>query len=435
MKAPLVSEAHERGIIAAILHDPGVYGLVQGKLTPKHFTLAPMRAAWEAIGRLVEAGQGVHIGLVADALDRQGIRDAVAELTRGMDGLFDDSSTVEEMADVLDERLARRRVHEIGRRLSRAAQKEEADARELYTKAIGYLGELEQDANGLLRPDLSGAVEECRAVLQAPHEAEQAVMTGLPALDRVLRLRPGQLVMIEGRTSEGKSAFAQQVQAFNARLGLRVACRTLEMTRFEMMLRAVAQDLGLPVERFESRAGYEEWQPVVDEAMARIGALPWAWEDEGRTDPGSILGWLSRMATFSGQVHVAAIDYIQLASFDGEDIRRQLSDFGKRLKHWAKARRSVVLALAQLTDPEPGRKPEPPRLGQIRDCRDLEMHADIVLAIHRPGKHASAEELAAKPELESEAWIGVLKQRGGWTGWVRDFIYDGPTFRFIQKRA
>lgn len=428
--APLASEAHEKGLIGALLLHPQEMLVCRDRLSKHHFTLAAARSAWESLCLRFDAQQEISLGTTVDHLQRNHHPDATSFLT-GCENAYhmETYQPVEEIVAVLEERRVRRTLAKVGRRLAFQAERFSGDARDLISKAVSWLQGVDVQANGPLARDLTETVEDARTYLRGLGvNLEPAMATGFAALDRVLRLRPGQLGMIQGRTSEGKSAIAQQIALFNAFLGRRVAIRSLEMTRSECVLRAAAQTTGLPLEAIERPGSLVTFAETLEPFFERFGRLPLMIEDEGRADAGSILGWMSRLDAFA-ELDMAVIDHVGLVAWPGDDTRKEMAAFGAECKRWAVAKRATVVILSQITDSEPGRKPQAPMLGQTRDCRDLEHHADWILAVHRPGRWASREELERDPGKESEALALLLKQRNGWTGPL-DMRWDGATIRF-----
>lgn len=419
---PLSSPQHERALLGALFSDPQSLALVRGVLAEPHFTSTEAVTVWASLCEQWDAGIEISSAVVANALERKGFQDSY-DFIGSCINEFSDPSDVEALADILEDWRLRRHLDEVGKRLVRRARAWDGHARQLLTLAQQHLNEADLRCSGPVGRDLAATVGEVWASLYSAQEGQQGpiLMTGLPAIDRCLSMRPGQLGIIEGRTSEGKSALANQIALVNDALGRKVALRCLEMTRHEMSLRSISQLFAIPNDLYKDREVAARHAEVIQPALEKLGTRPYLIEDEGRSDPGSILGWMSRLHALA-QMDIFIIDHAGLVEYPGTDLRKEMAAFGAALKRWAIAKRVLVILLAQLTDVEPGKTPGRPVKGQTRDCRDLEHVADWILATWLPGKWDEAR--------ETEAEIGILKQRNGWTGPLR-FRWEGPTTRFL----
>lgn len=429
MKPPLCSEQTERAFLGAVLLEPAVLPVVRHLVTAKHFASSTLAAkTWEAVLHLLDFGEEPSVQAVAALLERQGLTEPFSYVSSLIDAHYSNPDAVEQMADTLDEALVRRRMRKAGQQIIRYAEREGGDVRLTLGRARSYLDGLDQRCNGPQIPDLVEAAGEVRLAIQSPPEAPQTLISGIPELDRVLTLYPGQWGVIEGRTSEGKSALAEQIALANALLGRRVVLFGLEMQRWEYVLRAVAQLYALPLDSvFKHYKGLTRLTPdlvaLVDRAVERVGRLPFPIEEEGPWTPESILGRASRFHAYAA-MDMLIIDHLGLAWYEGDDTRKEMKKFSNRIKAWAKEKGVCCIGLSQMTDISPGSAPGRPLLGQARDCRDVEHDADWVIAPHRPGRWDPNKD-------EREAEICVLKQRNGWTGTLHGLVWDGGSARFL----
>lgn len=425
----LAAEVAERMLLGTVIWEPASMAVVRPTLTEEHFTASGNIATWKALATLYDTGQAITETTVVDILERDG-REQAWSFTRALvETAVANLANVEQLADLLDERLARRRIAAAGIRLRTLAHREKSDARGAISSAIAYLTGTELRCNGPLRSDLSLVVGQILSGMRTRQDRPEGLLTGFPSLDSRLMLHPGQLVLVEGRTSEGKSTLAQQIMWFNAKLGRRVALRSLEDASELILLRALSQLWELPLApllgAYLGKEARDDLAEVAEHYLERMEDYAAVVEDQGRSDVGSILAWASRLHA-QKPLDLMVIDYAGLIRLTGDDERAGLSAAGVAVKEWAKQKRAVAMLLSQITDPQPGGSKPQPQLGQARGCRDLEHHADIVLAVHRPKKGTGEE--------DTEGQIGILKQKNGWTGWL-DFQWDGPCVRYLERRT
>lgn len=429
MRPPLACETHERLVLGCVLVDPSAMVLLRGLLTEDHFTTTAAKCAWKTYCRLYDGGQAITVHGLIEALDRDDVSDSWS-YAAGLDTDLPDVGRVETYADVLDERLARRKLHEGGKWMSREALREKGDARLVISRALERLHALESRSHGPGGADLKAAATALWTACLNPPEARPGVSTGWASLDQRLLIHRGQLGLVVGRTSQGKSVVGQQIALYNAQLGRKVALRSLEMSRDELVLRAVAQLQHVPLQTLvQAWQGREPWteamKPVIQAGFEKLGDLPYMIEDMGKSDRAAILGWASRMHALAGPLDLLVVDYLQLIGGPEESDYARVTAAGRALKEWAKAKQVPVILLSQVTDAEPGRMPEAPSLGQTRWSRDVEMDADWELAVHRPAAYS-------KKEDENLASFRLLKQRNGWTGEL-EMGWDGPATRFYDR--
>jgi replicative DNA helicase len=82
-----------------------------------------------------------------------------------------------------------------------------------------------------------------------------------------------------------------------------------------------------------------------------------------------------------------------------------------------------VIALSQLSR-ECERDKRRPMLADLRDSGNLEQDADQVVFLHSPYEQ--------KNEPKRPLEFGVLKNRGGRTGWITGLEFEGATQRIVR---
>jgi replicative DNA helicase len=118
------------------------------------------------------------------------------------------------------------------------------------------------------------------------------------------------------------------------------------------------------------------------------------------------------------------VDYLQLLQGPrGLDRRLEVSTIAAGLKRLARRFGLTVVALSSITPPppEPGRKPRRPTMRNLRESRDLDHAADIILMLWQPDPRATPREL----------WIE--KGRDGAAGGCAHLDFS-PTYVRFQER-
>lgn len=254
------------------------------------------------------------------------------------------------------------------------------------------------------------------------------VPTGMPGLDRVSGgLRPGQLTIVLGVTSHGKSALVDGMALAAAQAGWRVGLALNEQAVEERYERAVSRDSGVPLQAIdEAQTGRGRLTTVQVKALtdsaARIAGLPLAWLPAA----GMAAVDLARQARRQ-RLDVLVVDGLQgLPMQPGRKAYEYLQDEVHALDEHAKRTGCHVLLAAHVnrqrlkadgTMPVPG-------LGDVADCTGATKRADNVLCLWR----------RQDPDTLDPTDEGILRM-AKWRGarlesFALDF--DGSRMRFTE---
>lgn len=270
--------------------------------------------------------------------------------------------------------------------------------------------------------------------IQEQHDSgersENYIPTGLTEWDDLLDggLRPGQLVIVGGRPSMGKSALADAVALHAAvNLGLPVGKFSMEMENEEGAQRALSSVGKVPMHalRRPERMTDIDWSNLTA-GIEKLRHVPFYSNDSGGLNINQIRT-KARVLKRKRGLRLLVVDYLQLMTgTDGRAPRTyQLEEASRGLKSLAKELGIPIIALVQV-----GRGVEKeinpmPKMSDIKDCGAIEQDADIIMFIHRP--------IVANPDLGDDwrylANCQMVKQRGGATGKF-DLMYVGKHTRF-----
>lgn len=236
----------------------------------------------------------------------------------------------------------------------------------------------------------------------------ESAFAGLPMgfrdVDALLSgLQPGNLVMLAARPGVGKSSFATNV-ARNVAVETRVpvAMFSLEMARWEIGMRLLCAEAGVPWDRIRNkRVGADDWSRIVQAAEVLHDA-PLTIVDAGNVTIVDIRAKARRLSARKEGLGLIIVDYLQLMSHHRRVDNRQqeVAEISRSLKLLAKELDIPVIAVSQLNrDPE-RRQDKRPQLSDLRESGSLEQDADVVMFIHRddsdPAKKGLADLIVAK---------------------------------------
>jgi replicative DNA helicase len=276
-----------------------------------------------------------------------------------------------------------------------------ADEAEQRIYDVARHGEKDQVAS--LRELVDQAMTDLEQI-QNRESAFAGLPTGFRDLDELLSgLQQGNLVIVAARPGVGKSSFATNI-ARNAAVESRVpvAMFSLEMSRWEIGMRLLCGEAGVPWDRIRGRrVGADDWSRVVQAAEVLHDA-PLSIIDSGNVTIVDIRAKARRLSARKQGLGLIIVDYLQLMSHHRRVDNRQqeIAEISRSLKLLAKELKIPVIAVSQLNrDPE-RRQDKRPQLSDLRESGAIEQDSDVVMFIHRddsdPAKKGLADLIVAK---------------------------------------
>ena len=265
-------------------------------------------------------------------------------------------------------------------------------------------------------------------------ELVTGVPTGFKDFDKLTAgLQPSELIIVAGRPSMGKTAFALNIAA-NAALnaGIGVAVFSLEMAREQLVLRMLCSEAR--VDNSKVRAGYlgERDFPKLANAAGKLHEALIYVDD---TPAISVLELRAKTRRLirdrDKKVGLVIVDYLQLMRGMGNASNREqeISEISRSLKALAKELRVPVIALSQLNRRVEDRGDRRPMMADLRESGAIEQDADVIAFIYRD------EVYNTKSSDKGIAEIIVAKQRNGPIGTVNlAFLNEYTRFEDLAER-
>ncbi len=261
--------------------------------------------------------------------------------------------------------------------------------------------------------DLSKRVERRELVTGVP--------TGYAKLNEITAgFQPSDLIIIAGRPSMGKTAFALNVALKAAvNYGAPVAIFSLEMSMDQLMQRMLCVKGKVDLGRL--RRGYlddRDWQGLYDAANA-MSQAPIYIDDKPALSTLELRARCRRLKA-EKDIQMVLVDYLQLmrAGVRTDSREQEISDISRSLKALAKELNVPVLALSQLNRKVEERTDKRPMLSDLRESGAIEQDADVIIFLYRADAYRKGEDVPKTNIAE----IIVGKQRNGPTGKV-DLTY------------
>lgn len=426
-KLPPQNLEAEQAVLAAILLDNQALNRILDYLHLEDFYKGAHRKIFSAILELNEANEAIDLITLSDRLLAKNQLEAVG----GRSYL---SELLNHIATAANVRLHAKIIHEKGllRYLINIATDIVTQGYEHDGNVDDLLDQAERNIFSIsdksLRTSFTPMKELVKHSFEIIEKLADQKLTGLPTyykdLDKMTSgFQPSDLIIVAGRPSMGKTAFALGI-AQNVGLlhGETVGVFSLEMSKEQLVLRMLCSEARVDAHKLRSgflgRPGNDNWQRLI-QAAGKLNDAPIFIDD---TPSMSILEMRAKARRLKSEHNLSMIivDYLQLMRGRGDANSREqeISDISRSLKALAKELHIPVVALSQLSRAVESRpeKKKRPILADLRESGAIEQDADVVLFIYReevydPCKCALDGECVCGRRGRAEIIIG--KQRNG----------------------
>lgn len=398
----------QNGVLGSLLLEPDYIGECAAKLRPEDFTLPRCRMIYQTILDMFREGKPVDPMLVRDRLrDLPDIEKDLVEILE----VTPTTVNIWEYAAVVKEQGTLFALRELGKSLANVSSVEEAQP--LLDKAHASLSE----RPGTKRMNARNMLED---FMDRHGEGKHPdyYTWGLSKLDRNLYIEQGDLLLLGGYPSAGKTALALRF-AWHLAKTRRVGFYSLETRPAKLADRSVAALAGVDMGRIkQSDLTEEDWTKVASQA----GAL--AERTLDMIPAGGMTVADLRADALAHRYETVFIDYLQLLQVPKAFNRTEaVTGISIGLHQLAQGCGITVVALSQLRRPETtkGGDEKAPTMSSLRESGQLEQDADAILLLHKD-----------KPDdPHSQRILRIVKNKEGTVGKVT-LDFDGRTQCFQE---
>ena len=422
LRVPPNSIEAERAVLGGLILDASGWDRVADRVREEDFYRRDHQLVFRAIASLIDANHPCDVLTVSEWLDSQG--DAKVEGGLAYVGELAESTpsaaNVAAYADIVRERAVLRELIGAGSAIAdRAYRTEGRPVRELLEDSeqlVYAIGDRRRTGGGpeAIRDVLVGVMER----IDELHHAEgqlTGVPTGFIDLDRLTAgLQPGDLIVVAGRPSMGKTALALNlVESAAIRSKLAAVVFSLEMSAEQLTMRFMSS-LG-HIDAHKIRTGNlddADW-PRLTTAMTMLNESRIFLDDSGDLTPTELRARCRRLKR-EHDIGMVVVDYLQLMHVPGTSENRatEISEISRSLKALARELGVPVVALSQLNRSLESRANRRPMLSDLRESGAIEQDADVILFIYRDEVYNEESDSKGKAE------IIIGKQRNGPTDTV-----------------
>ncbi|MEM7431344.1 MAG: replicative DNA helicase [Pseudomonadota bacterium] len=418
LKVPPNSIEAEQSLLGGLMLDHQAWDKVADIVSAPDFYRKDHRLIFEAIAALSEDANPCDVVTVSEHLDSRGqLENAggleyLATLANETPGAANAAS----YARILRERAMLRALITAGNEISGAAftndgrsASEIVDEAERKVFEIAESGSRGRQGFKALRQVLPEAVDRIDLLHQSDGQVT-GVSTGYHKFDEMTAgLQPGDLVIVAGRPSMGKTTLAVNI-AENAAIGNKVptAIYSMEMPAQQLAMRMISS-LGR-VDQTHLRTGNfpdEDWSRI-NSAVQMMSDAPIYIDDSAGLSPTEIRARARRLQREHG-LGLIVLDYLQLMTVPGNNENRatEISEISRSLKALAKELSVPIIALSQLNRSVEQRTDKRPVMSDLRESGAIEQDADLIVFIYRE------EVYNQETPKKGIADITIAKQRNG----------------------
>lgn len=446
----------EQAVLGAVLRDSEALSKVLEILERQNFYRESHRLIFEAMCELFEQGEPIDLLTLQDRLrlrERLEAAGGVSYLSQLID-MTPTAGHVRHHAKIVREKAILRGLIHVATEIVSQGYEDVLEVEEVLDRAEKNIFAISEQKITPSFTDTYTVVKESLKDIEAQFEKKEyvtGVPTGFVEFDEMTAgLQAGDLVIIAGRPSMGKTAFVLNIAQHAASTkGIGVAVFSLEMSKSQLGIRLLCSEARISSNKL--RTGFLD--PKKDWAKLTIaaGALAEApiFIDDSAVMTDLEIRAKARRIMAEKNVGLIIVDYLQLVrGRDRHESRQQeVSEITRSLKALAKELNVPVIAVSQLSRAVEQRQGRRPQLSDLRESGAIEQDADLVAFIYRSDAYAREETSdetedkvytdspLKKSDTKGIAEIIIGKQRNGPTGTVKlAFLKEFARFENLSRR-
>jgi replicative DNA helicase len=437
VRLPPHSIEAEQSVLGGLLLDNTAWDRIADLVGTDDFYRQDHQYIFGAISRLIDASKPADAVTVFEALRNTGRADQAGGLVylNSLAQNTPSAANIRRYAELVRERSVLRRLVTAGDEIATSALNPAGrDTKQILDEAETKVFQIaEEGARGRqgfieIQPLLTRVVERIQELFERANPSDvTGVPTGFADLDvKTSGFQPGDLIIIAGRPSMGKTALALNIGEHVAiDQGMPVAVFSMEMGASQLALRMLSSVGKLDQQRLRTgRLQDDDW-PRLTSAIQKMHEAPLFIDETAALTAIDLRARARRLARTCGRLGLIIVDYLQLmsAASEGENRATEISEISRGLKSLAKELAVPVVALSQLNRTVETRTDKRPVMSDLRESGAIEQDADVILFIYR--------EEVYNPDTTDRniAEIIIGKQRNGPIGRL-NLRFDGQHTKF-----
>ena len=427
LRLPPHSLEAEQSLLGGLLIDNEALDKVADLVSVNDFYRQDHQIIFQHIHHLIEKSQPADIVTLGESLESNSELNTVGGLEYL--GLLAESTptaaNIRGYAQIIRERSIMRNLVEVGTNIvDNALSPQGRDAQQLLDESESKIFQIAEagknDRLGFtdIKELLPQVAERIDQLFQRDNPSDvTGIPTGYKDLDMMTSgLQPGELIIIAGRPSMGKTSLALNMCEYvSIDTGLPTAVFSMEMGSTQLVSRLIGS-VG-KLNQHKMRTGQlddNDWEKL-SYALGQLNEAPIFIDEGSALNPYEVRARARRLHKQCGRLGLIVIDYLQLMGSAGSTENRatEISEISRSLKALAKELNVPVVALSQLNRSVEQRPDKRPVMSDLRESGAIEQDADVIMFIYRDEVY--------NPETPDKGMAEIIlaKQRNGPVGRVK----------------
>src|SRR6266571_771232 len=424
-RSPPHSVEAEQGVLGSMLISPrDIIAECVEKINEAYFYIPAHQTIYTVLVELWNAGQGIDLITFTQVLRDRNVLDAVGgpAFVTSLFTFVPTAANITYYLEIVRDKYILREIIAACTESVRRSYEEQDEVNNLLDEVeqrIFAVGEDRFKGQMLsMKDQVMGAIESIEKLYEN-RGGITGISTGFAEFDRMTSgMHGSEMIVIAGRPSMGKTAFAMNVAEHVAiQEKLAVGVFSLEMSSQQLVQRLLCSRARVNLQKVRDGFLAERDFPSLTAAASKLAEAKIFIDDSASL---TILELRAKARRLKAQqdVQLIIIDYLQLlrsTSRRAQDNRQlEISEISAGLKALAKELKIPVIVVAQLNRQPEQRSGGKPRLSDLRESGSIEQDADLVGLLVRPELYEEDEE--ARVEKAGEAELIIAKQRNGPVG-------------------
>ena len=428
----------ERAVLGGIMLKNDAWDTVAGLVIEDDFYHQEHQLIYRTIKDLQDAGKPVDVITVQESIESKGNlsqlvniggKNYLTQLARETPSV----ANIQSYAEIIKQRANLRRLIVLADEISDVAKLSDSSSSDLVIdeaeeKILGLRDDVNRSSGPKIVSDLLGPVYSSIQQANESGSSLVGISTGFTEIDEVtLGLQKQDLIIIAGRPSMGKTAFAFNITENVARTtNQTVLLFSMEMSSEQVVRRFISSISKIDLQRLmRGDLKSEDWEGI-DKALSILSSKKILLDDTAALTPTELRARARRVKRESKDLSLIVVDYLQLMQVSGNKDNRvaEISEISRSLKALAKELDVPVIALSQLNRAVEQRPNKRPILADLRDSGAIEQDADVIAMLFRKEYYDDTD-----IESKGKAEVNIAKQRNGPTKAVY-LAFRNETARF-----
>ncbi|MBC3932893.1 MULTISPECIES: replicative DNA helicase [Undibacterium] len=427
LRVPPHSIEAEQSVLGGLLLDNAAWDRIADFISEEDFYRYDHRIIFQCMVKLINSSRPADVITVYEALSVQGKAEEAGGLTylNALAQNTPSAANIRRYAEIVRDRGVLRKLITVSDEIAGNAfnpqgkeVKQMLDEAESKIFAIAEEGARGAQGFQAIQPLLTQVVERIDELYNRDNQNDiTGVPTGFVDLDKMTSgLQPGDLVIVAGRPSMGKTAFSLNIgENVAIDSGLPVAVFSMEMGGAQLAMRMLGSVGRLDQSRLRiGKLSDEDW-PKLTHAIQKMNEAQLYIDETPALSSIELRARSRRLARQCGKLGLIIVDYLQLMSANvaGENRATEISEISRNLKGLAKELNCPVIALSQLNRSLEQRPNKRPVMSDLRESGAIEQDADVIMFIYRDQVY--------NPDSPDKGTAEIIigKQRNGPIGSVR----------------